>query len=41
MSATRFTETDSGHNHIVPFLLAVALAAAVLAIALAFTGLPH
>ena len=41
MSATRSTEADSGHDHVVPFLVAVALAAAVLAVSLAFTGLPH
>lgn len=32
---------DSGHNHVVPALVAVVIAVATLAISLMFTGLPH
>lgn len=41
MSAARFCEADTGHHHVVPFLIAVALSALVLAVSLALTGLPH
>ncbi len=32
---------DSGQNHIKPFIVAVAIFAAVVAVSLFFTGLPH
>ncbi len=42
MSVTRFSVYDSGHNHVVPFVVAVVLAAVVLGLSLAFSGaLPH
>jgi hypothetical protein len=49
MSATHPTETLaaprretwSGHEQLAPFLLAVAIFAVVIAVALAFTGLPQ
>ena len=41
MSATEFRPADTGHYHIIPFLVAVALAALVLVGSLAVTGLPH
>jgi hypothetical protein len=34
-------ETRSGHEQLAPFLLAVAMFAVVVAVALAFTGLPQ
>ena len=41
MSATQFPAGDSGHDHVVPFLVAVAIAAVSLVVSLLFTGLPH
>lgn len=38
MSATRFSAHDSGHNHVVPFVIAMVLAAIVLGLSLAFSG---
>ena len=32
---------DSGHHHVAPFVLAVAIAAATLALSLMLAGLPH
>jgi hypothetical protein len=32
---------DSGHDHLRPFLVAVAIIVATVAICLAFSGLPH
>lgn len=32
---------DSGHNHLKPFVVAIAIFAASVAVALLFTGLPH
>lgn len=32
---------DSGHNHVKPFIVAVAIFAAVVAVSLFITGLPH
>lgn len=32
---------DSGHHHLKPFLIAVLIVAATVAVSLAFTGLPH
>ena len=32
---------DSGHHHVAPFVLAVAVAAVTLALALMLAGLPH
>jgi multisubunit Na+/H+ antiporter MnhC subunit len=42
MSATRFSEYDSGHNHVLPFVVALVLSAVVLGISLLYAGgLPH
>ena len=32
---------DSGHNHLKPFIVAVAIVAVTVVISLAFSGLPH
>ncbi len=32
---------DSGHNHVKPLMVAVAIFALVVAVSLFFTGLPH
>ena len=41
MSAARFSAADSGHNHVVPFVIALVIAGLTLAVSLAITGLPH
>ena len=41
MSAARSSAVDSGHNHIVPLVVALVISAVTLVISLAFTGLPH
>jgi len=35
------SSADSGHHHVAPFVLAVAIAAATLALSLVLAGLPH
>lgn len=42
MSATHPDRSlDSGHNHLMPLLIAAIITVATVAVALAFTGLPH
>ncbi len=41
MSAAQFSPANSGHNHVAPFVIAVAIAVLTLAVSLVFTGLPH
>jgi hypothetical protein len=41
MSAAQPSAVDSGHNHIVPLVVALVISAVTLAISLAVAGLPH
>lgn len=41
MSAARFSPADSGHDHLRPLVVAVAISAITLLVSLLVTGLPH